>query len=31
MSNGFACFTLNGETLWDMRQKLEDKASETGR
>jgi hypothetical protein len=27
-SNGFACFTLNGNTLWDMRQKLEYKGLE---
>jgi hypothetical protein len=28
-SNGFACFTLGGVTLWDMRQKLENKEIET--
>jgi hypothetical protein len=27
-SNGFACFTLGGVTLWDMRQKLEAKGAE---
>jgi hypothetical protein len=27
-SNGFACFTLDGVTLWDMRQELEAKGME---
>jgi uncharacterized membrane protein len=28
-SNGFACFTIDGATLWDMRQKLEAEGTES--